>query len=66
MADLPEPVWRKSTFCGTSSCVEVAFLEDKVALRDSKNLDSRPLLFSHGEWAEFINGARSGEFDVHP
>jgi uncharacterized protein DUF397 len=64
--DLPRAVWRKSTFCGNSSCVEVALLDDTVALRDSKNLEGPHLLFTHEEWTAFINGARRGEFEISP
>jgi hypothetical protein len=62
MTDLSVAEWRKSTFCSNSSCVEVAFIDTSVALRDSKNQDGPVLIFSKAEWTAFINGARNGEF----
>jgi hypothetical protein len=64
--DLPGAIWRKSTLCGNSSCIEVALLDDTVALRDSKNLEGPLLLFTHEEWATFIHGVRNGEFEIYP
>jgi hypothetical protein len=42
--------------------VEVAFVEDKVAVRDSKDRGGPVLLFTAHEWEAFIGGARDGEF----
>lgn len=55
--------WRKSTRCGSSACVEVAFDADGTAhLRDSKNPDQTPLTFDAAEWAAFTAGVQAGEF----
>jgi hypothetical protein len=43
--------------------VEVAFVEDRVAVRDSKDPDGPVLMFESHEWAAFLHGARAGEFD---
>lgn len=38
MADRSPPVWRKSSYSSSGgNCVEVAFVEGRVALRDSKS-----------------------------
>ena len=66
MEDLSSAVWRKSTFCENSTCVEVAFLENTVALRDSKDLDGPILLFGRDEWIEFVNGARAASSGHDP
>lgn len=65
MAHSPEGMWqwRKSTHCASNSCVEVAILGGRVALRDSKTANSPALVFSQDEWIEFIKGARNGEFN---
>jgi Domain of unknown function (DUF397) len=62
IVDLSRAAWRKSTRSGTNGCVEVAFVEDKVAVRDSKDRGGPVLLFTAHEWEAFIGGARGGEF----
>lgn len=63
MVDLSSAVWRKSTFSGTNGCVEVAFVQGQVAVRDSKQRGGPVLVFTAHEWASFLSGARAGEFD---
>jgi hypothetical protein len=63
MANLSTANWRKSTRSGNNGCVEVAFVEDRVAVRDSKDPDGPVLMFESHEWAAFLHGARAGEFD---
>lgn len=56
--------WRKSSFSGyTTNCVEVGHAGDTIGVRDTKNRQGRSLMFSTAEWAAFISGVRSGEFD---
>lgn len=55
--------WRSSTFSAESNCVEVAFLDDLVAVRDSKDRHGQVLMFTQPEWRAFLAGAREGEFD---
>jgi hypothetical protein len=64
MADMTRLNWRKSTKSGLNGCVEVAFVDGKVALRDSKDRHGPVLLFSPAEWRAFLAGARDGEFDL--
>lgn len=63
--DLSEAVWRKSQRSGpnTDNCVEVAFVDEAVAVRDSKNPTGPALVFTTAEWDAFVAGARDGEFD---
>jgi hypothetical protein len=62
--DLTRAVWRKAQASqGNGECVEVAFLGEAVAMRDSKNLDGPKLVFTPGEWRAFLDGAKDGEFD---
>ncbi|GAA0968347.1 hypothetical protein GCM10009555_013560 [Acrocarpospora macrocephala] len=57
--------WRRSTFSGVNGeCVEVAVVDDTVAVRDSKHPSCAPLLFTPGEWVAFLGGVRAGEFDL--
>ena len=58
--------WRKSGRSGpySDNCVEIAFIGDGVAVRDSKDPDKGVLVFTHGEWDAFVAGAKDGEFDL--
>ena len=55
--------WRKSDFCGTASCVEVAQQVDSFLVRDSKNPNGTVLSFDRAEWDAFVAGVRAGNFD---
>jgi hypothetical protein len=63
MVNLSTATWRKSPHSGTNGCVEVAFLEGHVAVRDSKDSASPVLVFTTREWKAFLGGVRDGEFD---
>jgi hypothetical protein len=62
--DLSNVVWRKSSRSGANNCVEVAFVDDLVAVRDSKDSDARVLIFTSAEWEAFIGGVENGEFSL--
>jgi hypothetical protein len=64
--DLSAAVWHKSTLSGANGCVEVALVDDRVAVRDSKNPAGPVLVFSQREWLAFMGGVRAGEFDLEP
>ncbi|MBC6448275.1 DUF397 domain-containing protein [Actinokineospora xionganensis] len=56
--------YRKSSFCSTGNCVEIAVLADgDVALRDSKDSSLPPHVFTPQEWIAFTEGVKHGEFD---
>jgi Domain of unknown function (DUF397) len=64
--DLTNARWKKSSRSngnGGNNCVEVAFLGDAVAVRDSKDKGGPALLFNPAEWEAFLGGAKDGEFD---
>jgi Domain of unknown function (DUF397) len=63
MLDLSRAQWRKSTRSAYNGCVEVAFVDGQVAVRDSKDRQGPVLLFTDSEWRAFLAGARDGEFD---
>lgn len=64
--DLSRAEWRKSTRSGPNcdNCVEIAFVDGVVAVRDSKDPDGAVLIFTPAEWDAFVGGARDGEFDI--
>jgi Domain of unknown function (DUF397) len=64
MPDLDGAVWRKSTYSALNGCVEIAFLDDMVAVRNSRDRDGGALVFTPVEWRAFVDGVRDGEFDL--
>jgi hypothetical protein len=63
MVDLRTAHWRTSTRSGNNGCVEVAFVQGQVAVRDSKDRSGPVLVFTAHEWHAFLSGVRAGEFD---
>lgn len=56
-------VWRKSTRSGAGvndNCVEVAFVNAAVGVRDSKNRGEAPLAFDAAAWRAFAQGLKAG------
>ena len=62
--DPSRAAWHKSKHSGMSGCVEVAFVDGQVAVRDSKDRTGPVLLFSSPEWRAFVSGVLDGQF--HP
>lgn len=55
-------VWRKSSRSGggaNDACVEVAFADAAVGVRDSKNVESGQLVFGGAAWEAFTGGVAS-------
>lgn len=57
--------FKKSSKCGTSTCVEVKFnlaaAGKSVTVRDA---EGNEVLYSVDEWRAFIEGVKLGEFDI--
>lgn len=53
--------WRKSSFSNPNGneCVEVAFSEAAVGLRDSKNPEGPKLSIDHSQWLAFTAAVSS-------
>lgn len=53
--------WRKSSYSGGGNdCVEVAFIGDTPAVRDSKNPDGGMVLFEAAQWQQLLAAVRAG------
>ncbi|MGK5678365.1 DUF397 domain-containing protein [Actinoplanes sp. URMC 104] len=67
-AVLSGAVWRKASRSngnGGNNCVEVAFLDQGVAVRDSKDRSGPALMFTTAEWSAFVDSTKDGEFDIN-
>ncbi|MFJ8450423.1 DUF397 domain-containing protein [[Kitasatospora] papulosa] len=62
-SQLRDAQWQTSSqSSGGTNCVQVAFLDQGVvALRDSKNPDKAPHLFTDSEYDAFVSGIVRGE-----
>ncbi|MEV8506453.1 DUF397 domain-containing protein [Actinoplanes sp. NPDC051475] len=61
--DLSAAQWRRSA-TSDDAAVEVALLDNGVAVRDSRRPDGDVLFFTPSEWDAFVGGAKDGEFDL--
>jgi hypothetical protein len=53
--------WRKSSYSGPSGngdCVEVGFITEAIAVRDSKNSNGSTLAFDNDGWQRFLDALR--------
>ena len=65
MVDLTRAAWHKSSrSSGNGNCVEVAVVDEAVAVRDTKDRSGPMLVFTPAEWRAFVAGAKAGEFDL--
>ncbi|MGX1807461.1 DUF397 domain-containing protein [Nocardia sp. NPDC055321] len=56
--------WFKTTrSTGAKECVEIAFLDTGVGVRDSKNPTGPALVFGPAEWDRFTAALTRGRFD---
>ena len=63
--DLTRAAWQKSSrSSGNGNCVEVAVVDEVVAVRDTKDRSGPMLVFTPAEWRAFVAGAKAGEFDL--
>ncbi|MFI7276335.1 DUF397 domain-containing protein [Streptomyces sp. NPDC049879] len=66
--DLSDATWAKSELSsGGDNCLEVAFVDGVVALRDSKdvgNPDAAVLLLSEDDYRAYTGGIRNGQTNL--
>ena len=53
------PVWRRSSFCASGECVEVAELDDMIAMRDS---GGQTLHYTTEEFRFLVRSIKAGEY----
>ena len=56
------PTWRRGRGCANGACVEVAKVDDRYLIRDSKAPNAPVLSFSEPEWEAFIRAVKENEF----
>ena len=62
--DFSRARWRKSSLSGDGGCVEIAYVDGVIGVRDTKDNGAGPvLMFNEQEWTAFVAGTRAGEFD---
>jgi hypothetical protein len=61
--DRRELLWHKSSYCNSSSCLEVARDGDRILVQGSTE-GGPTLQFSLDEWKAFLAAAHDGEFDL--
>ncbi|MEU8265286.1 DUF397 domain-containing protein [Micromonospora sp. NPDC048999] len=63
--DFSQAKWRKSSTSDSGGCVEVAYAEGVIGVRDTKQAGAGPMLtFTEREWLAFLEGAAFGEFTL--
>lgn len=57
--------WFKSTrSAGNGACIEVAFADQLIGVRDSKDPHSSVLEFAPADWTAFVQSIREGHLDL--
>ena len=57
------PEWRTSARSQDTNCVEVAYADGQILVRDTKNREGTTLSVAEPDWLDFIAGVKDGEFD---
>lgn len=65
MTDWTNARWRKSDVSDSGGCVEVAYQDGLIGVRDTKARGKGPVLeFTEREWSAFLSGAAKGQFAI--
>lgn len=65
MTDWTKAQWRKSTVSDSGGCVEVAYADGLIGVRDTKAREEGSILtFNEHEWSAFLGGVARGEFTL--
>jgi hypothetical protein len=60
--DLTNAVWQHADNANPGP--EIAFVQDKICMRNSADPNGPVLTFTQSEWDAFVLGAKDGEFDL--
>jgi hypothetical protein len=62
--DLSGAEWQRAEESeGEEEAIEIAFVEEYIAMRNSAEPEGTILVFTQAEWDAFVLGAKDGEFD---
>jgi Domain of unknown function (DUF397) len=61
--NIPVAGWRRSSFCYSGECVEVAAADGVIFVRDSKHPDDAVQRYASQEWRSFVRAVKSGALD---
>ncbi|TDD29284.1 DUF397 domain-containing protein [Actinomadura sp. KC06] len=63
---IKQPTWRKSSYSGGEGgqCVELAFLDDSVGIRDSKSHRLGPLTVGREALRGLVGRIKAGDLDL--
>lgn len=56
-------VWKASSRSNRTYCVEIARINDEIAVRDSKNPTAGYLTATPAEWSTFLAALKHGRFE---
>lgn len=57
-------LYKISSKCSTGACVGVAFLDEKISVKNTSDDTQPSVTFTREEWQAFIAGVKNQEFDV--
>ena len=66
LPDFTTARWRKPSGSGDTGCVEIAYADGWIGVRDTKDAAAGPVLaFTEHEWQAFLAGVGAGEFGIN-
>ncbi|MFB4282078.1 DUF397 domain-containing protein [Nonomuraea sp. MTCD27] len=60
----PALKWRAASHCSGGQCVQVAYIDGMIAVRDSKSPEKGYRLYAVDAWARFVEEVKAGKHDL--